>query len=459
MRTGKNYILHLLMLILSGNLLSCNQTSTTTDNSDAATTQGAEKLSDDELLTLVQRNTFQYFWNGAEPTSGLARERIHMDGDYPQNDQNVITTGASGFGVMAILVGIERGFITRQEGFERLQKAVDYLGKADRFHGAWPHWMQGETGKVKPFGKKDNGGDLVESAFLVQGLLTVRQYFADGNEQEKALASKITKLWQEVEWDWYRNGTNALFWHWSPNYAWEMNFPVRGYDECLVMYVLAASSPTHSIPAEVYHEGWARSGGIKANVEPYGHKIELKHNGAEGSVGPLFWSHYSYLGLDPRSLKDRYADYWQHNRNHALVHRSYAIENPKGFKGYGEHAWGFTSSYSPKGYAGHSPQHDLGVISPTAALSSYPYTPEESMQVIRHLYENLGDKVWGEYGFYDAYSETEDWYPQRYLGIDQGPIVVMIENGRSGMLWDLFMSAPEVQQGLKKLGFESPKLK
>jgi hypothetical protein len=422
--------------------------------------KASKKLSNEELLTLLQRNTFQYFWDGAEPTSGLARERIHLDGAYPQNDQNVITTGASGFGVMAILVGIERGFITREEGFQRLQKAVNYLEKADRFHGAWPHWLQGETGKVKPFSKKDDGGDLVETAFLVQGLITVRQYFTDGNEQEKALAAQITKLWEGVEWDWYRNnGQNALYWHWSPNYGWDMNFAVRGYNECLIMYVLAAASPTHTIPAEVYHEGWARSGAINVNVEKYGHKIELDHQGEKGSVGPLFWAHYSYLGLDPRGLKDKYADYWKHNRNHTLIHRDYCVDNPHDFPGYGEKAWGLTSSYSPKGYAGHSPNRDLGVISPTAALSSYPYTPEESMKVIRHLYEDMGDKVWGKYGPYDAYSVKDNWYPQRYLGIDQGPIVVMIENGRSGLLWDLFMSAPEVQAGLKKLGFESPKLK
>jgi hypothetical protein len=418
--------------------------------------QDKEKLSDAALLDSVQRQTFQYFWEGAEPTSGLARERIHIDGDYPQNDQNVITTGASGFGVMAVLVGIERGFITRQQGLQRFQKIIGYLEKADRFHGAWPHWISGETGKVKPFSKKDDGGDLVESAFLVQGLLCVRQYFAGGNAEEKALAARIHKLWEAVEWDWYRNGTKALYWHWSPNYGWEMNFPVRGYNECLVMYVLAAASPTHAIPAEVYHEGWARNGEIKADLNLYGHKIGLDHQGTKGSVGPLFWAHYSYLGLDPRGLKDRYVDYGEHNRNHALVHRAYCIDNPKGFKGYGPGAWGLTSSYSPEGYAGHSPSHDLGVISPTAALSSYPYTPEYSMAVIRHLYEALGDKVVGPYGPYDAYSETADWYPQRYLGIDQGPIVVMIENQRSGLLWNLFMSCPEVQAGLRKLGFQSP---
>lgn len=436
--------------------MGCNKSATSSPN---PTTTTEQKLSDDELLTLVQERTFQYFWDGAEPNSGLARERFHTDDVYPSNDKNIVTTGATGFGLMALVVGMERGFISRAEGVQRLQKMINFLEKSDRFHGAWSHWIVGETGKVKPFGQKDNGGDLVETAFLVQGMLTVRQYLQDGNATEKKLAAQIDKLWKEVDWNWYRkDGQNVLYWHWSPNYGWEMNFPVSGYNECLVMYVLAASSPTHGVPAEVYHEGWTKGGAIKSDAEAYGHKVVLGHNGHEGTVGPMFWGHYSYLGLDPRGLKDKYADYWELNRNHTLIQRNYAIANPKGYKGYGEDTWGLTSSYSVKGYAGHSPKHDLGVIAPTAALSSYPYAKEESMKVIRHLYEGLGDKVWGEYGFYDAFSEEHNWYTPRYLGIDQGPIVVMIENGRTGLLWDLFMSAPEVQQGLKKLGFESPHL-
>ncbi|MDB5193485.1 MAG: beta-glucosidase [Segetibacter sp.] len=416
---------------------------------------------DDSIYKDVQRSTFQYFWDGAEPNSGLARERFHVDGEYPQNDKHVVTSGGGGFGVMAILVGIERGFITRQQGFERLQRIVKFLETADRFYGAWPHWWNGETGKVKPFSKKDDGGDLVESSFMIQGLLTVRQYFKDGNTGEKALANRIDKLWKEVDFNWYRNSKNALYWHWSPNYSWEMNFPVSGYNECLIMYVLAASSPTHGVPAEVYHEGWAKNGKINETTTKYGYPLNLAHNGADEYGGPLFWAHYSYLGLDPRGLKDRYADYWQHNKNHTLINYSWCVENPKKFKGYGKDSWGLTASYSVKGYAGHAPgmDRDLGVISPTAALSSMPYSPEQSMQAMKHWYKDLGDKVYGVYGFYDAFSETENWFPKRYLAIDQGPIVVMMENHRTGLLWNLFMSCPEVQQGLKKLGFESPHLK
>ena len=415
---------------------------------------------DEALYTLVEKQTFQYFWDGAEPTSGMARERFHEDGIYPADDKNVVTTGGSGFGAMAILAGINNNFITKDEGRKRLEKIVSFLEKADRFHGAWSHWIFGETGKVKPFGRKDNGGDLVESSFMLQGLLCVRQYFVNGNAEEKFLAQRIDKLWKEVEFDWYRNGKNVLYWHWSPTYNWEMNFAVTGYNECLIMYVLAASSPTHTIPAEVYHEGWAKSGAIKATTTKYGYTLQLSHNGAPEYGGPLFWAHYSYLGLNPHGLKDKYADYWEENKNQALINHDWCVDNPKKYKGYGNNSWGLTASYSVKGYAAHAPgKEDVGVISPTAALASMPYTPQYSMQAMRHWQNDMSDKLWGTYGFYDAFSETDNWYPKQYLAIDQGPIVVMMENYRSGLIWKLFMSCPEVKAGLKKLGFESPYIK
>lgn len=416
-----------------------------------------KNLSDEQLLDLVQKQTFQYFWDGAEPTSGAGRERFHVDNVYPENDKSTVATGATGFGLMAILSGIDRGYVKKKDGLNRLNKILDFLAKADRFHGAWPHWIYGETGKVRPFGQKDNGGDLVETSFVAQALICIDAYYKNGNPKEKALATKANNLWKGIDFNWYRNGgQNVLYWHWSPEYQWQMNFPVKGYNECLIMYVLAASSPTHSVPAEVYHQGWADNGKIKKNFEVYGHPFTLYYQGQKNNVGPLFWAHYSYLGLNPKGLKDQYANYWENNVNHTLAIHDYCVANPKGFKGYGENNWGLTASYSVKGYAAHNPLEDFGVISPTAAISSIPYTPKESMKVIRHLYENLGDKVWGKYGFYDAFSETDNWYPKRYLGIDQGPMVVMIENYRSGLLWKLFMSNQDVQNGLTKLGFEFP---
>lgn len=446
----------IIILLFGFSLVNCQNTPK--EKASGETVSDKRQLefkSDEELLTYIQQAHFNYMWDGAEPQSGLACERIHMDGIYPENDENVITTGGSGFGIAGLLVGIERGFITREEGVERLYKIVNFLEKADRFHGVWPHWMHGPTGKVKPFGQKDDGADLVESAFLMQGLLCVRQYFNNGNEKEKELAVRIDKLWREMEWTWFQNGNkDVLYWHWSPNYAWEMNFPLEGYNECLITYILAASSPTYPIPASAYHKGWARDGGIKSSVTTYNRPLILKHNGAEQYGGPLFWAHYSYIGLCPKGLSDQYADYWEVNRNQTLVNHYYCIENPKGYKGYSKNCWGLTASYSVDGYHAHMPvNNDQGVITPTASLSSFPYTPTESTQALKYFYYSMGDSLWGKYGFYDSFSIDRNWYPQRYLAIDQCTIAPMIENYRTGLLWRLFMSCPEIQQGLKKLGF------
>ncbi|WP_317172722.1 glucoamylase family protein [Echinicola salinicaeni] len=399
-------------------------------------------LSDQDLLTKIQAQTFRYFWDFAHPNSGLARER--------NTSGNTVTIGGSGFGIMALIVGVERGFITRQEAIERWNKIIDFLASADRFHGVWPHWMHGKTGKTIPFSTKDNGGDLVETAFMIQGLLTVRAYLNANNADEKILIDKITQLWETVEWDWYtKNNSDVLYWHWSPNYEWEMNLPIRGYNESLIVYVLAASSPTHPIDKAVYETGWARNGDIKNGNSFYSYELPLGND----LGGPLFFAHYSFLGLDPRNLSDQYANYWEQNQAHSHINQAYCIQNPKGFVGYTEATWGLTASDNHNGYNAHSPSNDLGVITPTAALSSFPYTPDESMAALKYFYYQLGDKIWGEYGFYDAYNITENWYADSYLAIDQGPIILMIENYRTGLLWDLFMNNAEIQSGLDKLEF------
>jgi len=398
-------------------------------------------ISDEELLTRIQQQTFKYFWDFAHPVSGMARER-NTSGD-------IVTTAGSGFGLMTIPVGIERGFITRSEGIIRLQKVLNFLQSADRFHGAWPHWMNGSTGKVVPFGTKDDGGDLVETAFMIQGLLTFRQYLDPNAPAENSMINQINTLWESVEWDWYTRGENVLYWHWSPNYNWEMNLKIKGYNEALLVYILAASSPGHGIDPVVYHEGWASNGGIVNGQSYYGYTLPLGYDYG----GPLFFTHYSFLGLDPRNLSDMYADYWTQNVNHTLINQAYCIDNPRNYIAYSDSCWGLTGSDNQDGYSAHSPTNDLGVITPTAAISSIPYTPDQSMKAVKFFYFTLGDRLWGDYGFHDAFNPTENWWADSYLAIDQGPIVVMIENYRSQLLWNLFMSCPEVQQGLDNLGF------
>jgi hypothetical protein len=401
-------------------------------------------ISDEELLTNVQEQTFNYFWDFAHPASGMARER-NTSGD-------LVTSGGSGFGIMAIIVGIERGFITREQGVERLDRILDFLESADRFHGAWPHWINGNSGDVIPFSTNDNGGDLVETSFLIQGLLTFRQYLNGTNAEEQQLILRINQLWETVEWDWYtREGQNVLYWHWSPDAPnhWIMNMKISGYNESLITYFLSAASSTHTIDASVYHEGWARNGAMKNGKNFYDITLPLGYDFG----GPLFFSHYSFMGLDPRNLQDTYANYWTQNVNHSRINYTYCVDNPKQHVSYSTDNWGLTASDNQSGYSAHSPTNDLGVITPTAALSSFPYTPEESMRALKFFYYTMGDRLWGPYGFYDAFNVTENWYANSYLAIDQGPIIVMIENHRTGLLWDLFMSAPEVQTAKTKLGF------
>lgn len=399
------------------------------------------EITDNELLELIQQQTFKYFWDFAHPNSGLARER-NTSGD-------IVTTGGSGFGLMSMIVAIERGFITREEGLQRLEKILNFLETAERFHGAWPHWINGNTGKVVPFSTKDNGGDLVETSFLVAGLLSFRQYLNPGVPAENTLITKINSLWQSVDWNWYRDNQDVLHWHWSPNYNFEMNFELRGYYEAMITYILAIASPTHAIPVNLYNDAWCRNGGIVNGKLFYGYTLPVGYDYG----GPLFFAHYSFLGLDPRNLQDNYANYWTQNVNHSLINRAYCMANPKKFVGYSKDCWGLTSSDNHLGYNAHQPTNDLGVISPTAAVSSLPYTPEESMDAIRHFYYLLGDKLWGPYGFYDAFNMTEGWWASSYLAIDQGPMIVMIENYRTALIWDLFMSCPEITEALDNIGF------
>jgi len=400
-------------------------------------------LSDEELLNLVQEQTFKYFWDFAEPISGMARERS-QDNAYGGQSPNLVTTGGTGFGLASFPTAVERGWISRNEALTRLDKILNFLETVPTYHGAYSHWYLGSTATTRPFSDLDDGGDLVETAFLIQGLMICHEYFSD-----EEIASRITNIWENVEWDWYTQGESTLYWHWSPTNEFAINLQIKGWNEALIVYALAASSPTHSISKEVYTNGWASNGNIQTNRNHYGINMPL----GPSYGGPLFLSHYSFLGLDPRNLQDQYANYWDQNTAHSLINYNYCVDNPKNFKGYGENSWGLTASDSRTGYAAHSPTNDLGVITPTAALSSFPYTPEESMAALRYYYEEMGDSLWGDLGFYDAFSEEYNWVADGYLAIDQGPIVAMIENYRTQLPWNLFMANPEIKNGLDRLGF------
>jgi hypothetical protein len=421
------------------------------------------EFSDDELMTMLQEACFRYYWDGADPNSGMARENA-------PGDDRIVATGASGFGVMALLVGVERGFITREQGVMRISKIVGFLERADRYHGAWSHYMNGATGKTIPvFGMFDNGGDLVETSFLMQGLLAARQYFRGENATEQDLYRRITGLWETVEWDWYRHTADSdfLYWHWSKQWSWQIQHPLIGFNEVMITYLLSIASPTHPVPAQMYYSGWAGqneraieyragwSGSTDGDHYANGHTYYgIKLDVGVGTGGPLFFTQYSYLGFDPHSLRDRYTtSYFENNRNIALISWAYSIANPKKFPGYGADAWGLTAGDGPAGYVPFAPDDssDKGTLMPTGALGSFPYTPDASMAAFKHYYRDLGAELWSIYGPRDGFNPRENWISPIYMGLSQAPIAVMIENYRTGLVWKQFMSNPEIGAMLKKL--------
>ena len=428
-----------------------------------AVSASTRELSDDELLTMLEEACFHYYWEGADPHSGMARENI-------PGDDRMVATGASGMGIAALIVGVDRGFITRTQGIERVTKIVDFLEHAQRYHGAWSHYMDGNTGKTMPvFGMFDNGGDLVETSFMMEGLLAARQYFRGDSSAEKNLYQRISQLWETVEWDWYRGPEpgDFLYWHWSAEWGWQIQHPLIGFNEVMITYLLAISSATHGVPATMYYSGWASQseraqqyrGGWSQSVngDHYfnGHTYyDIKLDVGVGSGGPLFFTHYSYFGFDPHALHDRYtSSYFENNRDIALINRAYCIANPKHFPGYGANAWGLTASDGPHGYVPHAPDdnNDTGTLTLTGALSSFPYTPEASMEALKHYYRDLGDQLWDIYGPRDAVNPKEDWISPIYMGLNQAPIVVMVENYRTGLVWKQFMANPEIGEMLRKL--------
>ncbi len=425
-------------------------------------------LKDEELLTMVQEAAFRYYWEGAEPNSGLAKENI-------AGRHSMIASGASGFGIMALIVGTERNFITREQSVERFLRTLNFLEKADKFHGAFSHFIDGTTGRAEPFfGSRDNGGDLVETSFLLQGLLTARAYFNKEDADEKKIRDKITAIWENTEWDWYRRFPDSkfLYWHWSPDQEWVIDHKLIGWNETMVTYLLAIASPTHPVPASLYYTGWASQdsigqeyrsgwggttdGSMYTNGKTY---YDIKLDVGVSNGGPLFFIHYSYLGYDPHQLTDRYTNYFDNNQNIARINYRYCVDNPGNFEGYGDSCWGLTASDGPFHYAADEPVpgRETGKMAPTGAISSFPYTPDESMKALRNYYHNYGKFLWGEYGFRDAFNLTSNWCSEIYMGLNQAPMAVMIENYRTGLLWKLFMSDRDVKQGLEKLNQESGK--
>jgi exo beta-1,2-glucooligosaccharide sophorohydrolase (non-reducing end) len=428
----------------------------------ATVSASTRPFSDDELLDMVQEGCFRYYWEGANSNAGMAIEIL-------PGDENLVAVGASGFGIMALIAGVERHFVTREQCAERLVKITRFLRKADRFHGAWPHFLNGTTGKaVNYFGKYDDGGDLVETAFLIQGLLAARQYFNRDNAAEREIRQSITELWRGVEWDWYRKTPTSdfLYWHWSPDYEWYISHPLVGWNETMIVYLLAIASPTHAVPASMYYTGWAGQSDFAVKYRQnwsrttqgdhytngssfYGFKLDV----GEGTGADLFFTQFSFMGFDPRDKHDEYTDYFRNNRNIALINHAYCAQNPRNYVGYSAECWGLSAGINAGGGRPLS-RDDNGTICCSASVGSFAYTPKESMAALKHFYRDLGSKIWGIYGFHDGFNQTQNWFDPVWMGLNQAVIVVMIENYRSGVVWKSFMANPEIQLALDAIGFK-----
>ncbi len=410
-----------------------------------------EYLHDREALEDLARSAFNYMWEDGDPHSGMA-----FEADFGWETRPV-AVGGTGFGVAAIVVGTDRGWIGRNEAVERLLRIARFLRDKTartKLHGAFPHWLDGETGETIPFGENDDGADIVETSLLMQGLLIARAYF-NGPGSEEELRSVITGLWEEVDWDWFTNGEhNGLYWHWLPTEGkGYTGLKILGYNEALITYILALSSPTHPISAKAYRY-WSSGWGYRLK-KTYGYRLEATLPGG----GPLFLAHYSFIGLDPRRMADKYVPggYFVRGVTQTLSNRGYCLEEAPPENRYSENFWGLSASQIKDGYDDSNPLNDHGVVAPTAALASMPYTPYYSLLVLHNLREGFGGRAWGRFGPYDGISLKDEWISPHVLAIDQLPIVSMVENYRSGLLWKLLMDDPDVREGLKKAEMYEPR--
>ena len=400
------------------------------------------------FLTEVQEAGFRYSYHFAHPVSHLPREGIKATNSWGTDMISAVSTGMYFFN---IAVGVERGFITREEAAEHVYQALEFLAyRVDRFHGAFSHWMNGSTGEVMPFSPTDDGADLVETAILAKGLIFAREYFDQTNAEEVEIRKLADGIWGQIEWDRFiDNGTMA--WHWSPQHGFS-DLPIVGFNEAEIAYLLAIGSPQHSIDASIYWSGW-----VGQNVDYFNSRLVA---GLEKPIRlqlgydygfPMFLMHYSYLGLDPRRLTMPGGSLFEEFERLTLANHDYCKLNSGRFAGY-DRFWGLTASLDPDGYLAHEPMHaDNGTISPTGALASMPYQPEIVMEMMEAMYLQYGEILWGPFGFYDAFNFSRNWVADGYIGIDVGPIGPMIENYRSGKLWEVFMQAPEINEAIRKV--------
>ncbi len=410
------------------------------------TPSSATAQTTEELLEDIQHKAFLYFWNEANPTNGLIRDR-----SQPGSPASI---AAVGFGLSAICIAIDHGWVSRVDGRARVLTTLNTfwtkpqgtaIGGIIGYKGLFYHFLDMNTG----FRTWDSELSTIDTALLMAGMLDARQYFSTNDPLDLQVRDLADDLYERVDWEFMRNGQTRIMMGWKPNTGFGGFGVWQGYNEAMILYLLALGSPTFPVPASTW-TAWCNTYSWQTH---YGYTYV--------NFPPLFGHQYSHCWVDFRYHRDPYMQskgitYFENSRRATLAQREYCIDNPFNRIGYGEDLWGLTASDDPFGYSAHGappPQNDNGTITPTAAVSSIPFTPTESIECMENMYFTYGGQLWGTYGFKDAFNLNNGWFATDFLGIDQGPIIMMIENHLNGSIWNRFMDNPAVQLGLQRAGF------
>ncbi|MDM7914397.1 MAG: glucoamylase family protein, partial [Candidatus Eisenbacteria bacterium] len=404
-------------------------------------------LTNEALLDTLQRTAFDFFWNEANPANGLIKDR--------STPGSACSIASVGFGLSAILIGIDHGWITRDEGRARILTTLETFWNGPQ--GTAPDGMIGYKGLFYHFLDMNTATrtwdcelSTIDSALLFAGILDAREYFTTDDPVDVQVRTLADSLYYRADWNFFRNGNPGILMGWRPGTGFAGFGQWVGYNEAMILYILAIGSPTHPVPAS----SW--------NTWTSGYHWQTQYGYTYVIFPPLFGHQYSHCWIDFRYIQDahmrgRGITYFENSRRATLAQRNYCIANPFGHIGYGANLWGITACDGPDGYAAHGappPQNDDGTIAPTAPAGSIPFTPDESLAVLQNLYDNYRAMLWGPYGFRDAFNLDRGWWDTDYIGIDQGPIVLMIENYRTGAVWERIERNGDVQWGLHLAGFD-----
>lgn len=431
-----------------------------------ACTNDPERIAtDNSFFDSLSHRTFNYFWDNADSLTGNQPDR------WPTKGFSSIA--ATGFGLTSYLVGVNRGYISRDQAAERTLKTLRFFlhskkGSEDSgitgYKGFFYHFIDMRTGHR--FQQVELS--TIDTGLLMAGILSCQSFFDRDDPEENEIRSLADSLFLAVDWNWSMNGKETMSMGWHPEKGF-LDASWRGYNEGMILYVMGLGSTSHPIPQGSW-EAWTKT-------YQWGNYFGQDHV----NFGPLFGHQYSHAFIDFKGIRDVYMqskgiDYFENSRRATLANRQYCISNPAGWKGYDKNVWGLTACDGPGNGDNSNPNvsfdgynargaaqwyvHDDGTIAPTAAGGSVPFAPEVCLPALSAMYKNHGDKIYGKYGFFDAFNlsiiqkdGTEGWVDADYLGIDQGPILIQLENYRNHFVWDLMKKNKYIVAGLKKAGF------